>query len=50
MVQSVKCWPHKHEDLSFIPGTHMKTPAVVAGSCNPSTREVGMSLLASQSV
>ncbi|KAL6034472.1 hypothetical protein STEG23_032444 [Scotinomys teguina] len=50
MIQSVKCLPHKYEDLSSISRAHMKTPGMVVGSYNSSTGEVETSLLARQSV
>jgi hypothetical protein len=40
MAQLRKCLPSSREDLSFIPGTHVKKPGMRAHSCNSSEEEV----------
>lgn len=36
MARSVKCLPHKCEDLSLGPQNQCEEPSVVASTCNPS--------------
>lgn len=36
IVQSVKCFPHKHEDLGFISRSHMEKLDMVVLVCDPS--------------
>lgn len=39
MAKSVKCVPHKPEDLSLTPSNHVKKPSVMVHICDPSTGE-----------
>lgn len=42
MSPSVKCLLGKPEDLSWIPGTHIKIMGVLAHACNPGIEEAGL--------
>lgn len=39
MAESIKCVPHKPEDLSLTPSNHVKKPAVMVDICNSSMGE-----------